>query len=132
VLERSCTLACEVSVIVGAQRARRTSTWPVAENRHRDGILDVSDRAARASTPALAARADTRWPWPTRSTTDGVLCVEMFVTTRRRAAGQRDRAAAAQQRPLHDRRLRDRRSSSSRRACSPTCRSATRRSTRPR
>ena len=36
----------------------------------------------------------------------GVLCVEMFVSRRRRAARQRDRAAPAQQRPLHDRRVR--------------------------
>ncbi len=58
-----------------------TSTWPVAENRHRDGILDVSivparvpaalATEARAIATAVAAKLDYR----------GVLCVEMFVTT---------------------------------------------------
>src|SRR4029077_12857994 len=55
-------------------------TWPVAENRHRDGILDVSivparigwamADAAAALPPAIAAALDYR----------GVLCVELFVT----------------------------------------------------
>ena len=54
-------------------------TWPVAENRHRDGILDVSvvparvapDVAtrARAIATGIAGALDYR----------GVLCVEMFV-----------------------------------------------------
>ena len=56
----------------------------------------LADAGARASRLAVADALDYR----------GVLCVEMFVTARRRAARQRDRAAPAQQRPLHDRRLR--------------------------
>jgi 5-(carboxyamino)imidazole ribonucleotide synthase len=65
----------------GAQRARRDSDLAVAENLHRDGILDVSivparvpealaDKA-RATATTIAARLDYQ----------GVLCVEMFVTT---------------------------------------------------
>ncbi|MEO8848469.1 MAG: 5-(carboxyamino)imidazole ribonucleotide synthase [Casimicrobiaceae bacterium] len=80
VLERRIDLACEVSVIVARRQRGDTATWPLAENLHRDGILDVSIVPARV-TPALAdaARAiavgiadalDYR----------GVLCVEMFVT----------------------------------------------------
>jgi len=80
VLERFVSLACEVSVIVARDEQQRLTTWPVAENRHRDGILDVSivparvaaaiaDDARRIAT-ALAERLDYR----------GVLCVEMFVT----------------------------------------------------
>jgi len=80
VLERLQDLACEVSVIVARDEHGDTSTWPVAENQHRDGILDVSivpariadDLAARARETAIgiAAALDYR----------GVLCVEMFVT----------------------------------------------------
>ena len=42
VLERFVTLACEVSVIVARDEHGEPWPWPVAENLHRDGILDVS------------------------------------------------------------------------------------------
>jgi 5-(carboxyamino)imidazole ribonucleotide synthase len=81
VLERLVDLACEVSVIVARDESGRLTSWPVAENRHRDGILDVSiiparvpggiaDEARRVAA-AIAEHLDYR----------GVLCVEMFVTT---------------------------------------------------
>ena len=80
VLERFVDLACEVSVIVARDAAGATATWPVAENRHRDGILDVSivparvpaelADQARAVATRVAAALDYR----------GVLCVELFVT----------------------------------------------------
>jgi 5-(carboxyamino)imidazole ribonucleotide synthase len=79
VLERFVDLACEVSVVVARGDGGAATTWPVAENRHRDGILDVSivpariDAAlaerARAVAHAIADALDYR----------GVLCVEMFV-----------------------------------------------------
>lgn len=79
VLEQRVTLACEISVIVARNDHLDVATWPVAENIHRDGILDVSivparvaaDLAQRARTIAMrvAATLDYR----------GVLCVEMFV-----------------------------------------------------
>jgi 5-(carboxyamino)imidazole ribonucleotide synthase len=79
VLEHMIDLACEVSVIVARNERGEATTWPVSENRHRDGILDVSIVPARVS-PELAHRArgiatgvaaalDYR----------GVLCVELFV-----------------------------------------------------
>ncbi len=81
VIESFVPLAAEVSVVVARTDAGETSTWPVAENRHRDGILDVSivparmpaalTEKARDIATAIAARLDYR----------GVLCVEMFVTT---------------------------------------------------
>jgi 5-(carboxyamino)imidazole ribonucleotide synthase len=82
VLEQLVTLSCEVSVIVARTAFGDTVTWPVAENVHRDGILDVSivparvpnslaDEARRTAT-TIAERLDYR----------GVLCVEMFVTER--------------------------------------------------
>jgi 5-(carboxyamino)imidazole ribonucleotide synthase len=79
VLEKLVSLACEVSVVVARNEEGETSTWPVAENRHRDGILDVSivparvpaalAAEARAVATAVADALDYR----------GVLCVEMFV-----------------------------------------------------
>ena len=81
VLERRLELETEVSVIVARDDDGRLATWPVAENHHRNGILDVSivparvPRAtaeeARAIATALAAALDYR----------GVLCVELFVVS---------------------------------------------------
>ena len=81
VVEALVPLACEVSVVVARTERGETATWPVAENCHRDGILDVSiiparvpalvTSAARAIATAIATKLDYR----------GVLCVEMFVTT---------------------------------------------------
>jgi len=56
VLEKLIDIALEVSVIVARTDQGETSTWPVSENRHRDGILDVSIVPARVSD-ALAERA---------------------------------------------------------------------------
>ncbi|HET9337539.1 MAG TPA: 5-(carboxyamino)imidazole ribonucleotide synthase [Casimicrobiaceae bacterium] len=80
VLERFVDLACEVSVIVARNEAGATTTWPVAENHHRDGILDVSIVPARVA-PALAERARAIACDVARALDyRGVLCVEMFVT----------------------------------------------------
>jgi 5-(carboxyamino)imidazole ribonucleotide synthase len=79
VLERMIDLAGELSVIVARDDHGSVATWPVAENRHRDGILDVSivparveaevAREAAAMATALAGALDYR----------GVLCVELFI-----------------------------------------------------
>ena len=80
VLERFVDLACEVSVIVARNEHGEASTWPVAENRHRDGILDVSIVPARVA-PAIAARArDIACAVADALDYRGVLCVEMFVS----------------------------------------------------
>jgi 5-(carboxyamino)imidazole ribonucleotide synthase len=81
IIERFVSLAAEVSVVVARTDEGETSTWPVAENRHRNGILDVAIVPARVPAglageareiaTAVAAKLDYR----------GVLCVEMFVTT---------------------------------------------------
>jgi 5-(carboxyamino)imidazole ribonucleotide synthase len=79
VLEKLVALACEVSVIVARNEHDQTATWPVAENRHRDGILDVSIVPARV-TAELAARAqDVATRVAAALDYRGVLCVEMFV-----------------------------------------------------
>ena len=80
VLEQFVSLACEVSVIVARNERGESATWPVAENRHRDGILDVSIVPARVA-PEIAMRArDLACAVATALDYRGVLCVEMFVT----------------------------------------------------
>lgn len=80
VLEAFVELACEVSVIVARTDAGVTATWPVAENRHRDGILDLSIVPARVDA-SVAERARTiATDVATRLDYRGVLCVELFVT----------------------------------------------------
>jgi 5-(carboxyamino)imidazole ribonucleotide synthase len=79
VLERMIDLDGELSVIVARNDDGNVATWPVAQNHHRNGILDVSivparikaevAREARAIATALAAALDYR----------GVLCVELFI-----------------------------------------------------
>jgi 5-(carboxyamino)imidazole ribonucleotide synthase len=82
VIEKLVALACEVSVIVARNEQRDTVTWPVAENRHRDGILDVSIVPARV--PDTLADDARRIATAVAETLDyrGVLCVEMFLTDR--------------------------------------------------
>jgi 5-(carboxyamino)imidazole ribonucleotide synthase len=80
VVEKFVPLTSEVSVVVARTDRGETAAWPVAENLHRDGILDVSIVPARVSgglaaeargiASAVASKLDYR----------GVLCVEMFVT----------------------------------------------------
>jgi 5-(carboxyamino)imidazole ribonucleotide synthase len=81
VLEQRVSLACEVSVVAARGADGATRSFPVAENQHRDGILDVSivparvsaevARSAEAAAQAVAVKLDYR----------GVLAVEFFVTT---------------------------------------------------
>ncbi|MFZ5558317.1 MAG: 5-(carboxyamino)imidazole ribonucleotide synthase [Pseudomonadota bacterium] len=79
VLERRIDLAAEVSVVVARDFAGQVVTFPVAENHHRHGILDVSIVPARVPE-AVAARAREAAIGVAR-TLDyrGVLCVEFFV-----------------------------------------------------
>ncbi|MEP6678234.1 MAG: 5-(carboxyamino)imidazole ribonucleotide synthase, partial [Betaproteobacteria bacterium] len=81
VLERFVALAREISVIVARNGRGESSTWPVAENAHRDGILDVSIVPARVSTDIAARARDIACAVATALDYRGVLCVEMFVTT---------------------------------------------------
>ncbi len=84
IIEQLVPLAFEVSVVVARTERGDATTWPVAENHHRDGILDVSivparvpaalSAEAQAVASAVAAKLDYR----------GVLCVEMFVTSQDR------------------------------------------------
>jgi 5-(carboxyamino)imidazole ribonucleotide synthase len=88
VLERLLPLECELSVIVARNERGDCVAYPVAENRHERGILDVSIVPARVS-PALAAQAQAA----TRAVAEGldyvgVLCVEFFVVGARLLANE--------------------------------------------
>jgi 5-(carboxyamino)imidazole ribonucleotide synthase len=79
VLEGLVDLACEVSVVIarGADGAARV--FPVAENQHRRGILDVCIVPARI-TPALVAEAErAAMVIAEKLQYVGVLAVEFFV-----------------------------------------------------
>jgi 5-(carboxyamino)imidazole ribonucleotide synthase len=79
ILEELLSLEREVSVVLARGEDGATAVFPVAENRHARGILDVSIAPARIP-PALATQAV---ELATRLANDlgyvGVLAVEMFV-----------------------------------------------------
>jgi len=79
VLERFVTLASELSVIVARDEHGEAVAWPVAENLHRDGILDVSIMPARVPAELAAKALDTATTIAAKLDYCGVLCVEMFV-----------------------------------------------------
>ena len=106
ILEGFVDFRCEVSVIVARGADGALAAYPAVENRHVNHILDTT--IAPASLPPETAREAETIARDIAARLDlvGVLAVEMFVTTRRQAAGQRAGAAAAQFRALDDRRLR--------------------------
>ncbi|MFZ5573703.1 MAG: 5-(carboxyamino)imidazole ribonucleotide synthase [Pseudomonadota bacterium] len=80
VLEGYIALECEISVVLARDDAGECALFPVAENRHADGILDVSLAPARVPD-ALAIEAREM----ARAVADalgyvGVMAVEFFVT----------------------------------------------------
>jgi 5-(carboxyamino)imidazole ribonucleotide synthase len=80
VLEALVELACELSVIVARDEGGTTLTWPVAENRHRDGILDLSIVPARVPSALIEGARSMATAVANRLDYRGVLCVELFVT----------------------------------------------------
>jgi 5-(carboxyamino)imidazole ribonucleotide synthase len=79
-LEQRIALALEVSVIVARNAAGETRVFPVQENQHRNGILDLTivpariDAALDERAKALAERVIQALEYV------GVLCIEMFVS----------------------------------------------------
>lgn len=83
VLEGLVALQCEVSVVVARGSDGEVAPFAVAENQHRDGILDVSLVPARVA-PELAQQAKTLAALlAERLGYVGVLGVEFFVTAGR-------------------------------------------------
>lgn len=81
IVEALLELRAEVSVLVARTNDAMSITWPVAENVHVDGILDLSVVPARVA-PSLATAAESI----ATSVADaldyvGVLAVELFVVT---------------------------------------------------
>ena len=80
VLEQRIDLACEVSVVLGRSSNGEVSCFPIAENRHANGILDVTLVPASISSEL----ADTALDAATRIADGldycGVLAVEFFVS----------------------------------------------------
>ncbi len=79
VLERMLAFDCEVSVVVARSDTSACVAYPVAENMHANGILDVSIVPGRIA-PSLAMQAQEA----TRAVAEqlgyvGVMCVEFFV-----------------------------------------------------
>jgi 5-(carboxyamino)imidazole ribonucleotide synthase len=79
VLERMLAFDCEVSVVVARSDTGACVAYPVAENMHANGILDVSIVPGRIA-PTLAMQAQEA----TRAVAEqlgyvGVMCVEFFV-----------------------------------------------------
>ncbi|RPI43374.1 MAG: 5-(carboxyamino)imidazole ribonucleotide synthase [Betaproteobacteria bacterium] len=88
VLERMLAFDCEVSVIVARADSGQCVAYPVAENIHEGGILDISIVPARID-PGLAVQAQEA----TRAVAErlgyvGVLCVEFFVVGARLLANE--------------------------------------------
>jgi 5-(carboxyamino)imidazole ribonucleotide synthase len=80
VLEKRIELACELSVVVARGDGGDVSAWPVTENRHRDGILDVSIAPARVDSRLAHHARECAVAVAAALDYVGVLCVEMFVT----------------------------------------------------
>lgn len=79
VLEKFMPLKSEISVVVARGGNGEMQTFPVAENQHVNGILDVSIVPARIS-PQLAAQAQEMAGQVVKKLNyQGVLCVEFFV-----------------------------------------------------
>ncbi len=79
VLEAFIDYACEVSVIVARGLDGGGAVFDVVENRHRDGILDVTLAPARVAAAVAAEAARIGWRVAVALDLVGLLAVEMFV-----------------------------------------------------
>ena len=80
VLESRLELECELSVIVARGADGDVVTFPVAENRHRDGILETSVVPARVSGSLSHQACEIATKIAEAMAYVGVLGVELFVT----------------------------------------------------
>jgi 5-(carboxyamino)imidazole ribonucleotide synthase len=79
VLEQRLALQLEVSVVVARTHSGAVSTFPVAENEHRGGILAVSVVPARIDDALARCARDAAVAVAAAMNYVGVLCVEFFV-----------------------------------------------------
>lgn len=79
VLEAFVDYACEISVVVARGADGGGSVFDAAENRHRDGILDLSIAPARVKPGTKAEAGRVAWRIAEALDLVGLLAVEMFV-----------------------------------------------------
>lgn len=79
VLEKRLNLSLELSVIVARNVAGDCETFPIAENSHRNGILDVSVIPGRVPAHVAAQAAEIARTMANRLKYVGVLCIEFFL-----------------------------------------------------
>lgn len=79
VLERMLDLETEVSVIVARTASQMIRTFPVGENQHANGILDVTIVPARISSAVATKAQEMALELAERLDYVGVLAVEFFV-----------------------------------------------------
>jgi len=79
VLEKFMPLQCEISVVVTRGGDGELKTFPVAENQHINGILDISIVPARISKVLAQQAQAVACQVAERLNYRGVLCVEFFV-----------------------------------------------------
>ncbi|HEX2826271.1 MAG TPA: 5-(carboxyamino)imidazole ribonucleotide synthase [Burkholderiales bacterium] len=80
VLEKQVRLRCEVSVVAARAANGETRSFPVAENEHRNGILDVSIVPARVPDEIARKAESCAQGVAAKLGYTGVLAVEFFVT----------------------------------------------------
>jgi 5-(carboxyamino)imidazole ribonucleotide synthase len=79
ILEERVELDCELSVILARGADGVQAVFPVAENQHRDGILDTSVVPARISEPMACQARTVASAIATALEYVGVLAIELFV-----------------------------------------------------
>ena len=79
VLEDFVPFDCEVSVVLARDTVGNVETFPVVENQHKNGILDVCIVPARVSDQVLEQAKETAVSLATAMDYVGVMAVEMFV-----------------------------------------------------
>lgn len=79
VLERLLDLKTEISVIVARTDSSRVKVFPVSENQHEAGILDISIVPARVEPAIASAAQNMALKLADRMNYIGVLAVEFFV-----------------------------------------------------
>ncbi|VAY88678.1 N5-carboxyaminoimidazole ribonucleotide synthase (fragment) [mine drainage metagenome] len=80
ILEEIVPLRLEISVILARTSAGEISHWPVAENRHHQGILDITIAPARIRDELAARARKMASEIAERLEYVGVMAVEFFVT----------------------------------------------------
>lgn len=80
VLEQRVELACEVSVVLARSQSGECSCFPLAQNTHSNGILDISIAPAEVTDELTAEALAAAETIADRLDYIGVLAVEFFIT----------------------------------------------------